>query len=99
MRSARFQDLDNPQELQQTLFAPPGVSTDNSPFPLIRRKKDELKAIVDNASLEGIGLDLEFNPKTNKPSIIGVANEHECGASLWDADFCKYVVSTAKSRG
>lgn len=85
---SRIVTPDEPDYVQTSLFAPEVIQ---SSFPPI---KDDIADILSDRLIgEPLGLDLEFNSKTGKPSILGVATPRMCAAVPWteyDANFVSF---------
>lgn len=90
-----IQDPDALIATQPTLFSLPGVEEKHDWFPPIRRTPEGLEELIEAAD-EPLGTDLEFNPKTNKPSILGVSTRAETGAVLWSEELAGRVVERAQ---
>src|SRR5690349_11158785 len=64
-------------------------------FPCIKRGKEGVREVLSLAkeSPNGLGLDFEFDPSTNQPSIIGVshwtAENQICAASIYSDDLLR----------
>lgn len=97
-RKPRFQNVDDPHLIQQNLFLPPSVTEQKDFFPRIVRDDEGIREILRHPE-DGLGLDLEFNPSTGKPSILGVSNRHVTGAVRWNAQLAREVVEVAEKAG
>lgn len=99
MKKPKFNLPDNPIYVQPNLFLPPGVSESND-FPPIHKDYDGFQAVLDDPSVvEGLGLDLEFNSETGKPSILGIANRKAAAAIPWDAELARACEATVRRLG
>ncbi len=94
-KQSRFQDINNPFLVQQTLFLPTSVREGLEFFPPLVYDKAGLQEILQKPE-EGLGLDLEFDPDTGKPSILGISNRHLTGAIPWDSQLAREVVEVAE---
>lgn len=95
MRQSRIVLPEAPEPSQQNLFAATGVSEDGpDPFPKILYNADGIKRVIASSVRERIlGLDFEFNPKTGKPSILGVGSREPLAAAVpWDRELADMLV-------
>lgn len=75
-----------------------GVLFGYEEYPTIYRTQDEIRKLVEKTT-DFVGLDLEFNTDTGRPTVVGLATEEGCGAVRWDADFVRDVVMGLLDRG
>lgn len=99
MKASRIVLPEAPEASQLNLFPATGVtpleSIDYDPFPATRSGTVDVLSILANSRIldKVIGLDFEFNPKTQKPSILGIANRAPLTAALsWDVDLAVHIV-------
>lgn len=94
-KKLKWQDVDDPALIQQNLFLSPGVAETSGVFPPIYRDFEGVEAILQEPQ-DGLGLDLEFNPKTGRPSILGVSNRRATSGVPWDSELGRRVVEVAE---
>jgi DNA polymerase I-like protein with 3'-5' exonuclease and polymerase domains len=90
----KFRLPDDNFVVQDSLFSL--ADSSDSDFPPIYRDKAGVLAILkDPVAQQGIGLDLEFNPTSGRPSILGVSNRKATSGVPWDSSLAREVVETA----
>lgn len=95
MRASKIVQPGECDPTQMNLFAPSGqTGGDYDPFPPVLGTEDGFKKVIRDAVRDStLGLDFEFNPKTGKPSVMGVANLSPlCAAVPWSKDLASWMM-------
>jgi hypothetical protein len=96
---SRITDPDAPGYVQDTLFAEV-TKVKYDPFPPILRTDEGYQKTLALALAEGfVGVDLEFNPKTLKPSILGVASKELAASVRWSDELALQTVRDCERVG
>lgn len=78
---------------------PPGVSQTTG-FPPVYTDWEGFEKVLNSPLMaQGVGLDLEFNSSTLRPSILGIANREEAAAIPWDSDLARACVRRTEDLG
>ena len=79
-----FDTIENNRRLNPTSF-----------WPRYARGEKYIREILENPD-EYTGLDLEFDPNTNKPTILGLSNSKLSASMPFDKKMAKFIVDCAK---
>ncbi len=85
MKQSQINLPEDPSYVQMNLFGATGVESLSTldPFPEVLRDEAGFNRVLEMAE-SGLGLDFEFNPKTRKPSILGIAVPTLAAAIPWN---------------
>lgn len=84
---------DDPKYVHQGLFP-----DENTRYPEVLRTTEGFRAVLNETSEPALGLDLEFNPSTGRPSILGIANPDRAASVPWDANLMNEVIDVVARR-
>lgn len=98
--SKRFEEIAFPEfkrEVQLPLF---NIQDQEIQFdykwPMYKVGHNSIEEVLENVKDGRLGIDLEFNTKTKRCSILGVANSDLCASASFDFEQAKKIVSGAK---
>lgn len=93
MKASHIVLPEQPEWSQGNLFAPTSLAEVKpfDPFPEVLRTQTGFEKVLERAT-DCLGIDFEFNPKTNKPSILGISVRDLAAAIPWDARLATKVV-------
>ncbi len=86
--------------MQLGLFSVANLGGENkmADYPMVYRDEEGFKKVIAGVT-DMCGLDFEFNTKTLKPTVIGVANDTECASVFYTQEIMEWLEEQRKRRG
>ena len=99
---SRFHEIAFPEfrrEIQLPLFGSSEKEDFSYPWPEYSQGLDSIQEIIDNVNEPYLGLDLEFDTKTKRCSIFGLATRDKCASAPFDINQARETIHIARKKG